>query len=44
MNDAESFVSVDVSIPSDSTEETQEWRCAIEKLDSEMKTLKETYV
>ena len=45
MNDAESFVSMDVSILSDSTEEeTQEWRCAIEKLDSEMKTLKETYV
>ena len=45
INDAESFASLDVSTPSDSSEEkTQKWRSDVENLQAEVKTLKETYV
>lgn len=44
MNDADSFVSVDVSTPSESSEEeTQEWRLVVNQLDLEVKASKETY-
>ena len=45
INDAESFASLDVSTPSDSSEEeTQKWRSDVDQLQAEVKTLKETYV
>ena len=45
INDAESFANLDVSTPSDSSEEkTQKWRSDVENLQAEVKTLKETYV
>ena len=45
INDAESFASLDVSIPSNSSkEETQKWRFDVEQLQADVKTFKKTYV
>ena len=45
INDVESLASLDVSTPSDSSdEETQNWRCVVEQLQADVKILKEAYV
>ena len=44
INDANPLAILDVSTPSDSSEEETQWRPVVEQLEMEIKTLNETYV